>query len=373
MRLCYFANSRSLNTTKWVNFFAKRYELFLIDFYDLPTKEKYDDNVKIINLKQYYPFGQPLKGKISYLSKLFELKKYLKKIKPDILHAHYIIDFGWLAALSGFHPLVVSAWGSDLYLENKGSRIKTYLSKYTLSKADVMTSNSFDQQRIINEYNGHSENNIIVQCDADLSLFHPDYDIKELKEKLQIPKDYRVIFSPRACAPLYNINIILKAFILLLKEIKNVILILVDYNTKEEYKKELEDYINQANIKDNIRFIKRISYEEMPLFYNLADLTVSVPISDGTAGSLTESMACGTPIIVSDLPTTTEWVKDNQNGLVVPVGDVEALKDTMFPLLTIEDLRVKFRNNGLALAKEKFDYTKHFNFMDEWYKKLLKK
>src|SRR3989442_2272695 len=41
----------------------------------------------------------------------------LTRINPDVVHAHYVSDYGFLAALSGRHPLVVSAWGSDLLID----------------------------------------------------------------------------------------------------------------------------------------------------------------------------------------------------------------------------------------------------------------
>src|SRR5690349_1095641 len=58
----------------------------------------------------------PLLGKLTYLRLLPALKKLIRQEQPDILHAHYASSYGLLGALTGFHPFVVSVWGSDVYL-----------------------------------------------------------------------------------------------------------------------------------------------------------------------------------------------------------------------------------------------------------------
>ena len=52
-----------------------------------------------------------------------ELKRLIKKEKPDIVHAHYATSYGLVAALAGFHPLIISVWGSDVYEFPKQSKI----------------------------------------------------------------------------------------------------------------------------------------------------------------------------------------------------------------------------------------------------------
>jgi hypothetical protein len=72
---------------------------------------------------------------------LLEITRLIKKIRPDIIHAHYIAHFGILAGLysrlSGFKPIVLTAWGSDILIEAKG--LKKWLVKYVLKEVDLIT------------------------------------------------------------------------------------------------------------------------------------------------------------------------------------------------------------------------------------------
>jgi glycosyltransferase involved in cell wall biosynthesis len=65
--------------------------------------------------------------------------------------------------------------------------------------------------------------------------------------------------------------------------------------------------------------------EELPLFYNLADVIVSVPSTDGMPVTIFEAMACRKPLIVGDLPSYNEVIIHGQTGLRVPVRNHQAL------------------------------------------------
>ena len=70
------------------------------------------------------------------------LRTVIRKEKPDILHAHYATSYGLVAALSGFHPFVVSVWGSDIYEFPRQSAVNRMAVKYILGRADRVLSTS---------------------------------------------------------------------------------------------------------------------------------------------------------------------------------------------------------------------------------------
>ena len=102
MKICYIS-TKSIHILRWIEYFAEKgHEV------DLITPE-YDDRegVKIYEVS-------PKASKLSPLFKAIIIRNLVKKIKPDILHAHQVVPFGLYGALSGSHPFVVSAWGSDV-------------------------------------------------------------------------------------------------------------------------------------------------------------------------------------------------------------------------------------------------------------------
>ena len=92
-----------------------------------------------------------------------------------------------------------------------------------------------------------------------------------------------------------------------------------------------------------------VSQTELPKYYGLADLFV-LPSSEMEASPLTinEALACGLPVILSDaIPSAPEFVQSGENGLLFPVGDVEALRDRLDTLLGDDSLRKRMGAESL--------------------------
>src|ERR1019366_9013991 len=76
--------------------------------------------------------------KLNYLKLLPALKKAINDFKPDIVHAHYATSYGLLAAFSGFHPMIITGWGADIFDSPKNYFIKKLL-LVSLKRADAIT------------------------------------------------------------------------------------------------------------------------------------------------------------------------------------------------------------------------------------------
>jgi hypothetical protein len=102
MKLCFLASANSIHSYRWIKYFAdKGHEIHWISL----QKNGFGDlkNVKFYLLKQY-----PIKF-LDIIFNAIPVKKLIKEIKPDILHAHYAGVNGILGALSGFHPFILTA------------------------------------------------------------------------------------------------------------------------------------------------------------------------------------------------------------------------------------------------------------------------
>ena len=83
---------------------------------------------------------------------------------------------------------------------------------------------------------------------------------------------------------------------------------------------------DQLALGDAVVYVPQVAYAEIPDLYRAADLVLSVPSSDGLPVSVLEAMACGTPVIVSDLPALRELTDDGADLSLVPMRDVDALE-----------------------------------------------
>ena len=114
MKVLLLGGANSIHTLRWANGLAgKGVEVHLASIH--PLQDELDSAVKFYRLPYSSPAGYVLAAPC--------LKRLLKKIKPDLMNAHYATGYGLLARLSGFKPTLLSVWGSDVYEFPKKSLI----------------------------------------------------------------------------------------------------------------------------------------------------------------------------------------------------------------------------------------------------------
>ena len=117
--------------------------------------------------------------------------------------------------------------------------------------------------------------------------------------------------------------------------------------------------------------IGEIPEGELPELYSAADITVSVCSSDGTPVSVLEAMASGSAVVAGDLPSLREWIRDGETGLLVPVGNVEALAARLLRLVGDVSLRRKLGELAREVVEERADRTKELAEMEQVYLQLV--
>jgi rhamnosyl/mannosyltransferase len=108
---------------------------------------------------------------------------------------------------------------------------------------------------------------------------------------------------------------------------------------------------------DRVRFLGRVAQDELPAYYQAADIFVlpSVAKTEAFGVVQVEAMAAGVPVISTDLPTGVPWVnQDGVTGLIVPPGNVDALAGALNRLIADTNFRQRLGRNGAARAGEVF-------------------
>lgn len=138
MKLCFIAGADSVHSVKWIRYFAdKGHEVHWVSL--TPSTEGNAGKVKLYLIKGVLP------GKLNPLNLLFyaiRIRRLIAKIRPDIVHAHYAGVSGVMAVASGFHPFVLTVWGSDVLLAAK-SKVKGPFVRFVLDKADAITCDAY--------------------------------------------------------------------------------------------------------------------------------------------------------------------------------------------------------------------------------------
>lgn len=362
IRLLYIADSTSVHTQRWLKYFADRgYEIFIITIGKKRQTLAYAHHV--FNFDHFY-YNSP-----TFLTYLFKTKRLIQAIKPDILHAHFVHQYGWLAALSGFHPFILTAWGTDILKLPYASRGKLgkWLTQYTLKKADVITATSAAARNEAILLGADAKKTEVIFWGVDTQKFNPDIDVQELRKSLSIPEKALVVFSNRNCAPLYNIDIIIKAMVIVLKQYPETILILQNSEGRSRYEAGLKRLVSVNRIERSVRFLPSYPHEKLPPLYALADIYVTVPTWDAGPVSLKEAMACHCAPIISNVAGPMEWVRHEENGLVVRIRDIEGLAAAICDLLEKGEKRHKFNQVNRELILPHADHQKQMKKAEALY------
>ncbi len=135
LKICYISNPNSIHTQRWLGWFAEQgHEVALIA--DAPYRDELS-GVRVYDLTRRINI-RVLRFAVWGLI----TRQLVQRLQPDILHAHRVSSAGWLGAFSGYHPFVVTPWGSDLLTHPARSQAASWLAKYVLKRADRVTADS---------------------------------------------------------------------------------------------------------------------------------------------------------------------------------------------------------------------------------------
>jgi glycosyltransferase involved in cell wall biosynthesis len=129
-----------------------------------------------------------------------------------------------------------------------------------------------------------------------------------------------VILSTRAHEPLYNIDDVIDAYALVLRERPGARLVVAHLGSLTE-----DLRAKAARMGDSVKFPGTVPRQRLRELMQDAEVFVSMPSSDGTSVALLQAMAAGAYPIVSDLETQREWIRDGVNGRRVAVHDTYGL------------------------------------------------
>lgn len=359
MKLFILSDANSVHTQRWVTSLAERgNKIFLFSLSNF-NQNNYIHYPSVIVYSCGINYRDGLWHKITYLSILSEIRKKIKEFKPDIVHAHYASSYGLLGALSGFHPYVVSIWGSDVYdFPNKNWLTKRIL-KYVLKKTDSILSTSNVMSKETGKY-----------TDKPIMITPFGVDLKRFKLLSHPQGDKIVIGNVKTLAPQYGIDVLIKAFKRVVDKntTKNIVLeIYGDGPCRKEYQHLSEE----LGISDKVTFRGFVDNTKLPEVYNGFLVSVSVSNRESFGVVAVEAMACECPVITSDADGFTEVVKDGETGFIVPKRDVEATANAIQHFIDCPELREKMGKKGRERVLELYDWNKNVGTMVGIYNNVI--
>lgn len=353
MRICYVCHSDSHFIVPYVEYFSSAgHEVHLISPHP-------DDLDGVINHHPVKGDFDPMKASIPYLWMIPKVRRMIRDIKPDIVHGHYLSSNGALAALSGFHPLVVTAHGSDVNYSIRHP-IKRYVIRYAMKKAELVNVVSRDLEEQVLKLGVPVEKILQLTLGVKTENFagvSPNRSSGPIR-----------ILCTRKLLPVYQCELIVKAAELLKNQGVEFEIVFAAGGPKEE---ELKRQVQKACLAEKITFLGGYKLKDLPQMLADTDIYVSSSFSDGTSLSLLEAMAAGTFPVVSDIIANRLWLKNERSGLLFDVNSHEQLSDCLVKAINDTELRQRAAKHNRELVIKEGDRNTNMQILSEHYCRLV--
>jgi len=250
-------------------------------------------------------------GKWKYPISMLRAKRLIKRLKPDIVHAHYVTSCGLTALICGFHPSVVTAHGSDLTVGIK-SRIWRPLLRRIFKFSDCVNVVSPDLADMAKSLGIDPDKIRTLTLGIDTERF-------ALSQRPQFEK-YRPLrlVCTRRLESVFDHHTIIDALAALKeKRIRFEMTFAGDGSLRGGLRQRVED----AGLSDSVRFAGKLNNDDLPEVLGRQDVYLSASLWDGASLSLLEAMATGLFPIVSDIKANSTWLDHGVGGLLHKVGD----------------------------------------------------
>lgn len=366
MRICYLADAADVHTHRWAKYFANEgHEVHLISF--RPSSENLG-NIQL-HLLNTIGKGNPIfKHTINPFAVLIQLRKLIKEIDPEVLHGHSVRDHTIIAALTGFHPFVVTAWGDDVLIHPKESKILKYAVPFALRRADLVTCDGANTKSAMMEMGIKGDDIEIIMHGVDTKKFDILQGDEELRRELDVSNSPTII-STRRLGRVHDVGTLINAIPLVLKEVPDAKFVI---GGSGEQKEHLMDLAKSLGVFDSTRFVGWIQSDQLPRYLNSSDIYVSTSLSDsGLAAGTAEAMACGLPVVITDFGDNGKWVEDGVSGFTFPLRDSKSLAEKIVYLIQNPNIRRDFGAGSRVVIEERNNYYREMKKMEKLYKDLI--
>jgi glycosyltransferase involved in cell wall biosynthesis len=357
MKIIYFSKSYTPHDYRFLSSLSKtEHEIFFLQLEE-PKRQTEDRSVPK-NVRQILWAGGRREFRWCDVPGLvLSLRKVIREIKPDIIHAGPIQNCAFLAVLSGFRPVLAMSWGYDLVMDADKNAWMRWVTRYTLRRSAFFTCDANVTYEKAVAFGMNPENIVVFPWGVNIERFVPKTFKRSNVQTL-------TLFCSRTWESIYGVDVLAKAFVKVAQEVPNVNLILLGGGSQGTYIRQI---LMKGGVLDRVHFGGQVGQRDLPRWYHMADIYISPSHVDGTSVTLLEALASGLPCLVSDIPGNKDWIEEGVNGWTFRDGDVDDLAEKI--LLAIKSRRLfgKIGKSARKTAEERANWKKNFGKLLETY------
>jgi len=270
-----------------------------------------------------------LDGVLYGLSLIPFLLRLRREFPFDLIDAHFAYPDGVAGVLLGRvlrRPVVITLRGSIV-------RLATYPShrpqlRWALERADRIMAVSQSLADVAGGLGIPQARIRVVPNGVDTVAFRPG-DQPAARRACGLPLERRVILTVGGIYADKGQHLVLEALPALLRRHPDLLYVMVGDFRRDAYRDRLEAIIERGALGDRVRLAGLRPHQELPAWYQAADIFCLPTRSEGWANVLLEALACGVPVVATRVGGNPEIIRDERCGLLVPFGDATALGEAL--------------------------------------------
>jgi len=314
----------------------------------------------------------PLQGFFVYLSARRLIKRLINGPNGQtVLHAHMVLPDGLAAILlkKKFQlPVVCTAHGSDVNIYPFANPLNMRLTRLVLVGVDAVAAVSNNLKEAIEKLTGAVKDASVIHNGVDLNKFKP-ISKEHAKEVLGVAPNDKIVLFTGNLIKLKCVDILIKAFCRLKKNLPQERLKLFLIGDGPQ-KNNLASLARILKLEDDVIFLGEKPHEEIPRWLNLADVFVLPSASEGFPTIIVEAMACGVPIVATNIGGVPEAISDGNTGILTAPNDVDSMIKAIARCIMDEEFVGSIKKQAIEKAKE-FNWDTNAGAYTNLYEKSL--
>lgn len=273
------------------------------------------------------------------------LPMLVRKLRLDVLHSpHYTMPwFAGCRSVVTFHDMIFFLY-PELHTTYKTIFFRTMI-LVSLRRAQMIIADSESTRRDVLRLLHADPMKIVTVPLGVSSLYRPLDHSGAIRQTYHLPDKF--ILFVGVLEPRKNLTTLIRAFRLLRD--RGCLHALVIVGRKGWMYADLFREVERLNLRDQVIFTGYVPEADLPGLFNAAEFFVYPSVYEGFGLPVLEAMACGTPVITSNVSSMPEIVDDA--GVLIDPNNVEELAEQMFVLAANADKRIELRTKGLARAR----------------------
>jgi len=276
-------------------------------------------------------------------------KKEAKKEKPALLHAHWWVPAGLVAAWHSYFskiPYIVTLHGTDLMLIRKSGFLRRRAKKVFNRAAGITVVSTFLKNELLA---------LFPEIEAKIAVVPMPIEPEVLQREPKATVGGKIILSPARLIEQKNLGTLIEAFSKTAPEFPDAKLLLVGSGPKEA---ELKNRVRYFDLEKKVEFLPSMPPPKLGRLYQAAEIVTLVSKNEGFGLVLVEAFLFQKPVVAARSGGITDIVTDGENGFLVDADNADEMAEALKKLLADADLRERMGNNGYRTYLEKFSPDK---------------